>query len=354
MDTASQGLRYVGKPVPKADARDKVKGAAIYIQDLELPGMLYGKILYSPVPHARIVRIDASKAERLPGVKAVLTGYNSPEIRFGFLRDNVALKKDKVRSTRDEVAAVAATSEEIAEEALSLIEVEYEELPAIFDPVEAMSQDAPLIHEEKGSNILKLPWKFSAGDVEEGRRRAKYIVENTFETTWVTHCCMGTYGCVANFDGDGNLTVYSPTQIPSLAQRDFTSALSQMGLRGRVRVIQTKIGGAFGNKLDTYAHEYIAILLARVTGRPVKIIFTREEEFFATSPRQPSITTISQGCDENGRLTFREVKMILDNGAYTSWGATTPTVMVIPISSLYRVPNVYYEATCVYTNTRQQ
>ncbi len=341
---------YVGRSIPKADAKEKVKGAAVYIQDLELPGMLYGKILYSPVPHARIVRIDTSKAEKLPGVKAVLTGYNAPEIRFGFLRDNVALKRGKVRSTRDEVAAVAAVSEEIAEEAISLIEVEYEELPAVFDPVEAMQEGAPLIHEEKGSNVLKLPWKFSAGDIEEGKKRSRYVVEENFETTWATHCCMGTYGCVASFDPDGNLTVYSTTQIPSLAQRDFMGALSQMGMKGRVRVIQTKIGGAFGNKLDTYAHEYIAILLSRFTGRPVKIIFTREEEFFATSPRQPSLITISQGCDENGKLTFREVKMILDNGAYTSWGATTPTVMVLPISSLYRVPNVYYEATCVYTN----
>ncbi len=347
----SSSFRYVGKRIPKLDAKDKVKGAAVYIQDLELPGMLYGKILYSKYPHARIKRIDTSKAEKLPGVKAVLTGYNTPEVRFGFLRDNMALKKDKVRSLRDEVAAVAAVSEEIAEEALSLIEVEYEELPAVFDPVEAMREDAPLVHEEKGSNILKLPWKFSSGDVDEARKRSKYVVENTFETTWVTHCCMGTYGCVASFDPDGNLTVYSPTQIPFLAQRDFTSCLSQMGLGSkRVRIIQTKVGGAFGNKLDTYAYEYIAILLSYYTGRPVKIVFTREEEFFATSPRQPSITTVVQGCDENGKLTFREVRMILDNGAYTSWGATTPTVMVLPISSLYRVPNVYYEATCVYTN----
>ncbi len=344
------GWRYIGKRIPKLDAWEKVKGSAVYIQDLELPGMLYGKILYSKYPHAKIKKIDTSKAERLPGVKAVITAYNTPEIRFGFLRDNTALKKDKVRSYRDEIAAVAAIDPDIAQEAIDLIEVEYEELPAVFDPIEAMKEGAPLIHEENGSNILKIKWRFSHGDIDEGKKKSRYIVEDRFETTWVTHCCMGTYGCVAYFDPQGNLTIYSPTQIPSLAQRDFLSALSQMGIRGKVRVIQTKIGGAFGNKLDTYAYEYIAILLAHVTGRPVKIVFTREEEFFATSPRQPAIIDISQGCDENGKLTFREVKMILDNGAYTSWGATTPTVMILPISSLYRVPNVYYEATCVYTN----
>ena len=344
------GWRYIGKRIPKLDAYEKVKGQAIYIQDLELPGMLYGKILYSRYPHARIKHIDTSKAEKLPGVMAVITAYNTPEIRFGFIKDNMALKRDKVRSTRDEIAAVAAIDPDIAEEALSLIEVDYEELPAVFDPFEAMEEGAPLIHEENGSNILKIKWRFSAGDIEEGKKRSKYMVKDRFETTWVTHCCMGTHGCIAQFDPSGNLTMYSPTQIPHLAQRDFTTALQQMGIKGRVRVIQTKIGGAFGNKLDTYAYEYIAILLAWKTGRPVKIVFTREEEFFATSPRQPAVIDIAQGCDENGKLTFRDVKMILDNGAYTSWGATTPTVMVLPISSLYRVPNVYYEAKCVYTN----
>ena len=183
------------------------------------------------------------------------------------------------------------------------------------------------------------------------RKEAAFVVEGTFSTQWVTHCCLGTSGCVAQFDEANNLTMYSNTQIPYLAQKDFMDALGSFGLKNRrVRVIQSQIGGAFGSKLDTYAYEYIAILLALKTRRPVKIVFTREEEFLATSPRQCTITKISHGCTKEGKLLFRDMEMILDNGAYTSWGATTPSVMMLPISSLYRVPNVKYVAKCVYTN----
>jgi len=346
------GLSVVGQKVPKKDAPLKVAGGALYIQDIKVPGMLYGKILYSRYPHARILSIDTSRAAALPGVRAVLTGADVPNnFKFGFLKDNPPLKTGKVLSMRDEVAAVAAISPEIAEEALDLINVEYEELPGIFDPLDAMKEGAALIHEEFKSNVLKMPWKFVAGDVDAAKKESAYIAEDSFSTQWVTHCCLGTSGCIAMFDVNNNLTMYSNTQIPSLAQNDFTEALKTFGLRNkRVRVIQAVIGGGFGSKLDTYAYEYIAILLAMNTRKPVKLVFSREEEFFATSPRQCTITKISQGCDKNGRLTFRDIEMVLDNGAYTSWGATTPSVMMVPISSLYKVPNVRYTAKCVYTN----
>jgi xanthine dehydrogenase molybdenum-binding subunit len=196
-----------------------------------------------------------------------------------------------------------------------------------------------------------MPWKLHYGDVAAAREEAAYVVEDRFSTTWVTHCCMGTSGAVAEFDPANNLTIHTNTQIPSLAQKDFLGALKAMGITDRrVRVIKPCIGGGFGSKLDTYAYEYIAILLAYYTRRPVKIEFDRTEEFIATSTRQPTITRISQGCDANGKLLFRDLSMILDNGAYTSWGATTPSVMMMPITTLYRVPNVRYEAKCVYTN----
>ena len=221
-----------------------------------------------------------------------------------------------------------------------------------------MKEGAPLIHEDhlggkekKPTNILNLPWRLVSGDVEAPKKEAAFIVEGSYSTQWVTHCCMGTSGCIAQFDSTNNLTMYSNTQIPSLAQKDFMEALGVFGLKGkRVRVIQTAIGGGFGSKLDTYAYEYIAILLAMAARRPVKIVFTREEEFLATSPRQSTITRISQGCTKEGKLLFRDMEMILDNGAYTSWGATTPSVMMMPISSLYKVPNIKYVAKCVYTN----
>jgi xanthine dehydrogenase molybdenum-binding subunit len=344
-------LKTVGKRVPKLDAVEKATGRALYIHDVKRPGMLHGKILYSRYPHARIARIDVSRARRLPGVRAVLTGDKVPEVRFGFYKDNRPLKAGKVRSYRDEVAAVAATDPEIAEEALSLIEVQYESLPAVFDPEEAMGEDAPLVHEEHKGNVLRMPWKLDLGDVEAARRQSRWVVEDRFRVTWVTHCCMGTSGCIAEFDAADNLTMHSNTQIPSLAQRDYLDALEAMGLKDRrVRVVKACIGGAFGSKLDTYAYEYIAILLAHCTRKPVRILFDRREEFFATSGRQPAIIDIAQGCDADGKLLFRDVSMILDNGAYTSWGATTPSVMMMPISSLYRVPNVRFHARCVYTN----
>jgi xanthine dehydrogenase molybdenum-binding subunit len=343
-------FHVVGKRIPKKDAIDKVTGRAQYINSMKLPGMLYAKILYSRYPHARIVNIDTSKAEKLYGVKAVLTGDRIPPLKFGFLKDNTPLKTGKVCSYRDEVAAVAAIDPEIAEEAVGLIKVNYEELPGVFDPEQAMQEGAVIIHQENKTNVLRLPWALNIGDVDEARAASDYVVKNRFKLTWVTHCCMGTSGAIADFDFQDNLTMYNITQIPYLAQRDFNDALESMGLKGKARVIQATIGGGFGSKLDTYAYEYIVMLLAHKTRKPVKILFTREEEFFATSPRQPAIIDIEQGCSREGKLTFRNISMILDNGAYTSWGATTPTVMMMPISSLYRVPNVRYKATCVYTN----
>ncbi|MEW6139758.1 MAG: xanthine dehydrogenase family protein molybdopterin-binding subunit [Thermodesulfobacteriota bacterium] len=346
---------FVGKSYPRMDV-EKVTGRAAYINDIKLPRMLYGKILYSGRPHARILNIDTSKAEKLPGVRAVLTGFNVPEVRVGFLGDQTPLKKDKVRQFRDEVAAVAAIDEDVAEEALGLIRVEYEDLPTVFDPHEAMKPDAPLIHEvdargkPRRNNILPLPWRLSAGDVEAGRQQSAYVVKDTFRTQWVHQTCMGTSGGIAEFDVNNNLIFRSVTNVPFGGKDRLDMFLRNLGLKGCTRVLTPYVGGSFGSKLDTDIYEFILVLLAWRTGCPVKIMFSRNEEFVASPPRQPTISTIEQGCDKNGKLTFRKVEMILDNGAYTSWGATTPSVMMVPISSLYRVPNLHFEATCVYTN----
>lgn len=348
---------HVGKKTSRPDGADKAAGRALYIHDLTRPGMLYGKIKFSEFPHARIKNIDTSKAERLPGVKAVITAYNTPEIRIGFLRDNFALKKDKVRQYRDEVAAVTAIDPEIAEEAIDQIEVEYESLPGVFSPEEAMEEGAPLIHEidprgrQRTNNILQLQFHHESGDLESGKQAAKFIVQGQYSTPLVQQSCMGTAGCIAEFDMNNNLTLWAKTQIPFLAQRDFNRALNAMGLRGKnTRIIIPALGGCFGSGLDTHAYEYIAILLAYRTGHPVKILYTRDEEFGFLSPRQSSQTKINQGCDAKGKLTFRSVEVLQDNGAYTSWGATYPSVMMLPATSLYRVPNVYFDAKLVYTN----
>ncbi|MFH0725749.1 MAG: xanthine dehydrogenase family protein molybdopterin-binding subunit [Pseudomonadota bacterium] len=350
-------LLHVGKNVPRTSEIDKVTGRAVYMDELKRPGMLYGKILYSKHAHARIKSIDTEKAKKLPGVRAVITGADIADVRVGFLGDQTVLKRDIVRQYRDEVAAVAAISPEIAEEAIRLIDVTYEPLPAVFDPIAAMKPDAPLIHERDArgrslrSNILPLPWQFSAGDVEKARRESAHIITDQLTTPWINQCCMGTSGCVAEFDGANNLTFYSQTNVIFGAKQRLNAYFSKIGLKGkRIRVLNPVVGGSFGTKLNTDIYEFICIQLALKTRRPVKLQFTREEEFMALPPRQPTRFTIEQGCDQNGRLTFRKAEAILDNGAYTSWGATTPSVMMIPISSMYRVPNVSFKATCVYTN----
>lgn len=352
MTQAKNEYSVVGKRIPKLDAARKAMGRAEYIQDKKLPGMLYGKILYSRHAHAKIIKTDTSRAKSLAGVHTVLTGEDvPPEMKIGFYKDNPPIKKDKVCSHRDEVAAVAAITPEIAKKAVELIEIEYEELPGIFDPEQAMRKDSPLVHGYHKSNVLKMPWKFHYGDVKKAEADSAHVVEERFTTQWVTHCCLGTSGAIALFDANDNLTIHTNTQIPSLAQKDFLESMKAMGLKNkRARVIKPVIGGGFGSKLDTYPYEHIAILLAHKTRKPVKILFDRVEEFKATPTRQPTIIYIKQGCDKDGKLTFRDIRMVLDNGAYTSWGATTPSVMMLPITSLYRVDNVKYSARCVYTN----
>jgi len=349
--------RYIGKDTPRPDAGDKAAGRTAYIHDLSRPGMLYGKVKFAECAHARIKEIDTSRAERLPGVKAVITARNTPPVRFGFLKDNEVLKRDKVRQQRDEVAAVAAVDPEIAAEAVELIRVEYEPLPAVFTPEEALADGAPLVHEvdprgkPRHDNRHPVRFHHESGDVEAGRRQARYLVEGTFETQRIQQSCMGTAGCIAELDAGDNLTIWTKTQIPFLAQRDFVEMLAAIGLPGRnARVVVPALGGGFGTGLDTHAYEYIAILLARRTGKPVKIVYNRDEEFAFLSPRQSARTHIAQGCDERGRLIFRHVTCLLDNGAYTSWGATYPSVMMLPATSLYQVPSVYFDAELVYTN----
>ncbi len=351
------GTRFVGTKFPRPEAPDKVSGRALYIHDVVRPGMLHGAIKHSAHAHARILRIDTSRAEALPGVEAVITGFDTPELRVGFLRENRALKRDKVRNQRDEIAAVAARDPETARRALELIEVEYEVLPAVFDPVEAMREGAPRIHEVDGrgrptrDNRVPMECRHHSGDLEAAKERSAFRVAGDYEVPWIQQSCMGTAGCIAEFDANGDLTVWAKTQIPFLAQRDFNRALEEMGLEGRnTRVIVTTLGGGFGTGLDTHCYEYIAILLAHRTGRPVKVLMDREEEFRYLSPRQSARVHIEQGCDEEGRLTYREVRVLQDNGAYASWGATFPTVMLLPVTSLYKVPVVHFDAEIVYTN----
>jgi xanthine dehydrogenase molybdenum-binding subunit len=344
----------IGQRLPKLDAPDKATGRTVYGHDVRLPGMLHGRILYSRYPHARLLNVDVSRALNLPGVKAIVTAADNPRVRaglvparFGYGKDNTPLKGDVVRSLRDEVAAAAAIDSDIAAEAVELIQVEYQPLPAVFDAESALKDDAPLIHPERGSNLFTR-YRYSHGDLDAGERESDVVLEADYDLPYVAHAAMETSVVVASFDHRGHLTLYSTTQIPFLLQRDLAEAL---GLQGSdIRIIQTAIGGAFGRGLDIYPFEPIAALLARKAGRPVRLSFSRHEEFLAAPLRQPAKVHVRAGAKRDGLVTFRDVYALLDIGAYVSWGSVTPLVMMETTASLYRVPHVRFGADCVYTN----
>ena len=344
----TQAFDVIGKTVPKRDGAEKVTGRTRYLHDLVLPRLAHGKILRARYPHARIVRIDTSRARALPGVLAVLTGDDVEPQAFGFARDQVALKRRKVRCIRDEVAAVAAETPEIAEGALALIDVEYEELAAVFDPRAALAPGAPLVHEELGTNAHHLRYQFTRGDVDRAFAEAAAVVEGTYTLNFVTPACLGTMVAIADWDPADKLTMWTTTQVPFLYQRDLAAALGITG--DRVRVLQPPIGGNFGRGLDLYPIDVIAALLARRVRRPVKIEFDRVEEFIACPTREPCAIRLRTAADRDGRLLARAAHVTIDNGAYTSWGSTTPSVMLSTVAGLYRVPNVRFDTTIVYTN----
>lgn len=339
--------RVVGRRLPKMDAAAKAKGEVTYGHDVRLPGMLHGRILYAGIPCGRILRVDTSRAEALPGVRCVLTAADNPPHRFGYARDTTAFKGEAVCSPRDEVAAVAAVDDATAEEALALIDVEYEARPGVFTPDEALAPGAPLIHPERGTNLFKR-FDYIHGDPIRGEAESDIVVEAGYRLPWVDHACMETSVVVAHFEADGRLTMWSTTQIPFLLQRDLAGALGIPG--SKIRIIQTAIGGAFGRGLDMYPFEPIAALMARKAGKPVRLAFSRQEEFTAAPVRQPAEVIVRAGARADGTLTFREVHAALDVGAYVSWGALTSLVMMETAASLYQVPHVRFVADCVYTN----
>ncbi|MDA8335865.1 MAG: xanthine dehydrogenase family protein molybdopterin-binding subunit [Peptococcaceae bacterium] len=340
-------FQVVGRPAAKLDAPDKVAGRAVYLDDLRLPGLLQAAVLRSPYPHARILGIDTARALRLSGVKAVITAADMPRYRIGFGLDNPPLKGEKVCCVGDEVAAVAAVDDDTAARALDLIEVAYEELPAVFDPEEARRANAPVVHPEKPDNV-SLHYRFAAGEAGEALAASHAVVESRFTLPFVTACCLETHGAIASYGPDGNLTMWSTTQVPFLYQKELAEALGLPG--GRIRVIKAAIGGGFGSKLELYPFEVAVAVLARLTGRPVKMVYSREEEFSASRPRTPMVIEMRTGADREGRLTARTATCYMDNGAYNSWGAINPLVGMQTVTSLYRVSHVGYDAYVVYTN----
>jgi nicotinate dehydrogenase large molybdopterin subunit len=339
----------IGRSVPRHDAHLAVMGSLRHTEDIELPGMLHCRLLRARYPHATILRLDSTRAVVAPGVYAVIVAGDIPHNRLGPRQEQRVLADDRVRYMGDPVAAVAAKSAEAALDALRLIEVEYEELPAVFDPEEALEPGAPILH---GTSNLFQRQNVRHGDVERGFAESDLVVEETFRTQFVEHAAIEPQVALAVPGEDGRLTVYSPSSKPFSIQREVARALAIP--QNRVRVVGTTSGGGFGGKNEPILEPVVAAL-AMKTGRPVRGLFTREEEFVASSVRHPFVMRYRSGVTRLGRILAREIRLIADTGAYsgTDSGTSGKTALIKAATMAagpYQIPNVRVEGVAVYTN----
>ncbi len=352
--------RHVGTRALRGDAVDKVTGTWSYGTDFALPGMLYAKVLRSPYPHARIVSVDTARARSRAGVRAVVTGAELPYLFGSAIRDEPFLARGKVRYAGEPVVAVAAISEEIARETIDLIDVEYEELPAVFDPLEAMRPGSPLVHEDltayemegaftrcPGTNILGHT-KIRRGDIDQGFRDADFVFEDVFTTQYVQHCSMEAHVSIAQVAADGAVTIWSSCQSPYNFLRDLSKAL---GLPySMVRVIVTGVGGAFGAKMYLRTEPLTVALAMRTRGKPVKYAHTRDEEFIGAVTKHPAVLTFKTGVNRDGTLVARKITAIFNTGGYGDAGPQVARNSAFSGTGPYRIPNVWIDSYCVYTN----
>ena len=339
-----------GQRRPRIDSVAKATGEALYTADLVLPRMLCGKILRSPHAHAKILNIDTSKAERLSGVKAIVTGKDTRGVKWGvfrYTRDQQLLPVDKVRYFGEEVAAVAAVDKDTAMEALELIRVDYEVLPAVFDPVEAMQPGAPQIHDHVKNNVNVLV-PVAVGDVEKGFAEAYYVREDRFTAVEHAYTQVEPYAVLASCDASSNLQVWLPNASPHTKAKALAN-LFKMPLH-KVKVRKCYSGGAFGGRSDIFPGEFIAALLARKAGRPVKIVYTREESFTSVRQVHSHIVDVKTGVRKDGTFIATEIRSIMDGGAYSSTGPIAASVPFLVWEETYRLPNVRFQGYRIYTN----
>ena len=340
----------IGKRIPRVDARAKVTGEAKYAADYEMPGMLWCKILRSPHAHAKILNIDTSRAERLSGVRGVITGKDFGGWRWGWMpktRDEAPLADDKARYLAEAVAAVAAVDEETAEEAADLIQVEYEALPGVFDPEEAMKEGAPTLYDHVKNNIS---WEFHMdfGDVDKAFGASDLVREDRFETGRVTHGYLEPPAAVAMWDSSG-ITIWAAKQSPYFVYRHL-AACFRMPL-SKVRVIQPFIGGGFGGtKNDSLAGDFCAVLLSKMTGKPVKFVYNMEEELMTSRRRHNMVVYNTMGMKKDGTITGMYSRVIADGGAHTAIGPLTMYLTGCMSTLPYKLPNFKHDAYRVFTN----
>jgi len=347
----------VGKGITRIDADVRVTGKAIFGDDVPFIGLLHGKVLRSPHAHARIVRLDTSKAERLPGVKAVVTAKDAPETPFGgVIKDRWIFARDKVRYMGEPIAAVAATDPHTAEDALRLIEVEYEVLPAVIDPRLAAEANAVLVHEgwegyrapgnlvRKGNIVNNAELK--VGDVERGFQDSDQIFEGRYEVAMAHQGYIEPHVAIAKVDPDGKINVWTTTQGQFTIRNSLAEALQTS--HGRIRLIGTEIGGGFGGK-NTLVLEPPAVLLSRKTGKPVKFIMDREEDFLSTTPRRPCVLEVKTGVKRDGTLVARHAKFWFGTGAYATAAFDFSANICNRVTGPYRIPHLLAQGYVVYT-----
>jgi len=349
-------LRIIGKLIPRQDALEKAMGLIQYAADFSMPGMLYGKVLRSPYASARIISIDTSAAERLPGVRTVLTARDVPQnesvTRFGqthavgggFEGLYRVLADKKVHYMGEPIALVAGETEAISETALDLIRVKYEPLPGVFDPIESMKPDAPQV-EEGRSNVIT-HFKVRKGEVEKGFFEAEVIIENTYRVPFVDHAYLEPESGLAWIDENGVITIRVSTQVIE----HFRGVADVLGLpHNQVRVIGTYVGGGFGGKEDITVEGFLALLTYK-TGRPVKLTYTREESILCHSKRHPYIMIYKTGARRDGRLTAMEAKLVSDAGAYVFLSPWVLLYSMVDAAGPYRIPHVRVDGYTVLTN----
>ena len=349
-DGAGAAFGAVGRPLRRVDARGKVTGETRYADDLSLPGMLHMKLVRSTVPHARLLKVDASRALATPGVRAVLTGELFP-VPYGILpvsQDEHALCTDKVRFVGDPVAAVVAVDEATAEEAARLVQVEYEPLATISSPEEALATPEPRIHEYGDGGNVHRAVAFDFGDVPAALAGAAHVFEDTFFYQGNTHLAMEQHAALAYVDPDGLLTIAASTQVPHYLHR---AAAKVLGLPpARLRILAPPQGGGFGGKTDVFNHEIVAGKAALLTGRPVKIALTREEVFFCHRGRHPVLMKMRTGVDAGGRILGHHLETLLDGGAYGSYGMASTHYTGALETVTYRMDRYRWRACRTFTN----
>ena len=341
----------LGKSEAKIDGLEKIDGSAVFVDDMQRPGLLHAAFLRSPHAHARILSVDTSKAEAIPGVHAILTGPDLP-IEYGVIpvaQDETALAIDKVRFIGEEVAVVAAIDRATAVRATQAIEVEYEVLEPVFTIEDALNPEKPLLHEKrrKASNVLRRVFQ-KYGDIEAGFEEADVILEEEYYYPGSTHVPLESQGALAEVDKKGKLTLYSSTQIPHYLQRALARILEMPAKQ--VRVIKPHVGAGYGGKSDPFSNEICAAALARVTGRPVKCILNREEVFYAHRGRHPAKMKLKMGITKGGKITACDFSAVAPGGAYASFGVVTAYYFGVFMTLPYKLENYRFEAKRLYTN----